>query len=178
MIALLLDGVKQVDLALQDPPYGMKCQKKDGAVGDSKQIKNLGAVLCGKCDNVLVAAKTCHPIAGDDSSDTARLNYEIIKHLSRVQIIWGRRYLAHFLPVNGGWIVWDRLLPGNDFSDRDGAWKSKGRTVKKYHHKFREGSQKLNLKRSVHTTQKPVELLVSIIVKALEKCEELPHQDF
>ena len=92
ILALLTSGgVKQADLALQDPPYGMKCQKKNGAVGDFRQ-KNSGAVLRGKCDNVLVAPKTYPIIAGDDGPDTARLNYEIVKNLSRVQIIWGGQY--------------------------------------------------------------------------------------
>ena len=33
----LIDGVK-VDLVLTDPPYGMKCQNKNGQVGGGKPL--------------------------------------------------------------------------------------------------------------------------------------------
>ena len=162
----LLDGAK-VDLVLTDPPYGMKCQCREGVNGDSKQVKNFGVITRNKPDNVIIHAKVYPLMAGDDNPDTARVNYEIVKKLCELQIIWGGQYFAHFLPVNGGWIVWDKKNGANSFSDCELAWKSTGRAVKKYEQMWngvmREGSQKLNFKRRVHPTQKPVELMVSIM---------------
>ena len=71
------------------------------------------------------------------------------------------------MPVSGSWLFWDKKNGASDFSDGELAWCSKGKRIRKYEHTWngaiREGSQKLNLKRRVHPTQKPVELHISIL---------------
>ena len=168
-ILKLIDGAK-IDLVLTDPPYGMKAQhrtgKCTGRVGNERP-RNIGMQIRGKPGALALEARVYPIMAGDDNPETAKANYEIVKKLCKLQIIWGGQYLAHFLPISGGWIVWDKLNIGCDFSDCELAWKSKGLAVKRYQHKWngiiRGGSQELNLKRRVHPTQKPVELLANII---------------
>ena len=164
-IELLLNGRKP-DLVLQDPPYGMKCQKPSGVIGGT--CINFGMKLRGKPDdNVLVQPKVYPALIGDNNQNTARANYELIKDLCKLQIIWGGQYFAHFLPVSGAWIFWDKLTGNNNFSDGELAWVSQGKRLRKYEHMWRgcvrAGSHDLNLKTRVHPTQKPVELHIKIL---------------
>ena len=157
----LIDG-EHVNLVLTDPPYGMKCQDKNGAVGNGS--KNSKKLLRG---GVRIEAIKYTKLIGDDNQDTARNNYNIIKDISDNQILWGGQYFAHFLPVSGAWIFWDKQTGDNCFSDGELAWTSKGKRVRKYVHTWqgicRMGNFKLNPKPRVHPTQKPVELHIKIL---------------
>ena len=161
-----LIGKDTINLILTDPPYGMKTQSKDGVVGDKryKDLSKSGVIHAG---SPLIRAKEYPLLIGDNSQETARLNYELIKDLTRYKIIWGGQYFAHFLPINGGWIFWDKQNSGITYSDGELAWRSWGRKVKRYIHKWngiiRAGSRKLNLKSRIHPTQKPVELHMKIL---------------
>ncbi len=161
-----LVGSERVDLVLTDPPYGMKRQHKDGAMG-------------GKCHprtaklRVEVELERGRPyphIIGDDTSDTARLHYPIARTLCSRLIFWGGQYFADFLPVSGGWIFWDKRTGKNDFSDGELAWCSFGKRVRKYTQTWNGvcmgGSYKLNARNKtarIHPTQKPVELHAQIL---------------
>ena len=159
-----LIGDDRVDLVLTDPPYGMKCQHKDGAVGGGGSIK-----MRKIRDDIPIYHPQQFPLlVGNNSADTARKHYSIAKHLTDKLIIWGGQYFADFLPVNGGWLFWDKLTGGNtDFSDGELAWCSVGKKLRKYSQKWngiiRQGNFTLNLKRRVHPTQKPVELHMHIL---------------
>ncbi|MBR0252382.1 MAG: site-specific DNA-methyltransferase [Synergistaceae bacterium] len=159
----LIDGEK-INLVLTDPPYGMKCQNKNGAIGkEEKHIAHLR-------DDRVVQSTCYSKMINDGSQDTARKHYEIIKNLAPLKIIWGGQYFAHFLPVSGGWIFWDKKTGNNDFSDGELAWVSKGKRIRKYEHLWNGvcmgGSYKLNgrgEKARLHPTQKPVELHMKIL---------------
>ena len=116
---------------------------------------------------MVVPAKEYPLLIGDNNQDTARINYELTKDLTKYKIIFGGQYFANFLPVNGGWIFWDKQNGATDFSDGELAWRSWGKKVTRYTHKWngvcRQGSQKLNGKRRCHPTQKPVELFANIL---------------
>ena len=152
---LKLIGNNKINLVLTDPPYGMKRQNKDGATH-------------GTGGNTICHSYIKYPMMiGDDNSNTARSNYEIIKKFSENQIIWGGQYLAHFLPISGGWIFWDKKTGKSDFSDGELAWCSKGKRVRKYEQLWngiwKEGNRKLNPSPRIHPTQKPVELHMRIL---------------
>ena len=148
----LIDG-DSVDLVLTDPPYGMrgKAQHADGRVGRSRKFP----------------AHYYPLIIGDENQDTARKHYEIIKDFTDKLIIWGGQYFAHFLPINGGWIFWDKRNGKTDFSDGELAWKSWGNKLMRYEHLwnglYRKGNTLLNGRTRVHPTQKPVELHMNIL---------------
>ena len=162
---LKLVGSERVNLVLTDPPYGIKIQHKDGTIGGSKFGKS------GITHFQHGAQRTINnyeKILGDDSTDNARKNYEIINSLTENFIIWGGQYFSEFLPSSGGWIFWDKLRPNTlDFGSGELAYNSCSNVVKKYAHKWngaiREGSKNLNPQPLLHPTQKPVELHMKIL---------------
>ena len=162
---LKLVGSERVNLVLQDPPYGVKAQHKDGTIGGDKTsisgLNHFGHKFTRTINNY-------EKISGDDSTDNARKNYEIINSLTENFIIWGGQYFSEFLPPSGGWIFWDKLRPNTlDFGSGELAYNSCSNVVKKYAHKWngaiREGSKNLNPQPLLHPTQKPVELHMKIL---------------
>ena len=174
----LVDGVK-VDLVLTDPPYGMNVQDKCGRIGrgggktpDFEKLRN------GHLHKKQYIPKSGeYPLLiGDNSSAASRKHYDIAKTISRKFIIWGGQYFADFLPVNGGWIFWDKLTGDSDFSDGELAYVSCGKRVRKYVQQWSgaivAGNARLNAlggrnnrdtRSRKHPTQKPVELHMKIL---------------
>lgn len=161
-VALLMDGQK-ADMVFTDPPYGVDIVKGshagDGKVGGDKSFGSVGG---GK----IVKAKTYMTIKGDETTDTARLNYEIIKELSKEQIIFGGNYFTDFLPPKACWVIWDKQNTGN-FADVEMAWTSMNKGAKLYQWLWnglcRKGDREVEGKTRVHPTQKPVGLIVDIL---------------
>lgn len=157
VIDRLMDGVK-AKLLLTDPPYGIDVVKGNKVGGD----KAFGKVGGGN----IVKSKTYSAIIGDDTTDTARANYDVALTCTENQIIFGGNYFTDFLPPSRCWIVWDKQNTGN-FADAELAWTSFDKGVKLYHFLWnglcREGSRKLEGKTRVHPTQKPVGMLADIL---------------
>lgn len=105
-------------------------------------------------------------IKGDDTTDTARLNYEIIKDLSENQIIFGGNYFTDFLPPKACWCIWDKENTGN-FADVEMAWTSFDKGAKLYKWLWnglcRKGERSIEGKSRIHPTQKPVGLIAEIL---------------
>ena len=171
-----LVGDSKIDLVLTDPPYGMKCQNDTGAIGGlNKKPKYLADLrpyqnrVASENDKKYEIKCKAYPIIiGDDSQESAQKNYEIMKDLTKNFIIWGGQYFANFLPVNGGWLFWDKNIPDKlTFSMGELAYCSIGARVHKYKHTWngicREGKVSLNLQCKIHPTQKPVELHMKIL---------------
>lgn len=144
----LMDGVK-TKLLLTDPPYGIEVVKGNKVGGGN-----------------IVKSKTYSAIIGDDTTDTARANYDVAITCSENQIIFGGNYFTDFLPPSRCWIVWDKQNTGN-FADAELAWTSFDKGVRLYHYLWnglcREGSREVEGKTRVHPTQKPVGMLASIL---------------
>ncbi len=140
---------EQVDLVLQDPPYGINVQAKKG----NGSIGSVGNSY-PKC-------------IGDNDTSMCRENYQIIRTLCNSLIIFGGQNFTDFLPPTCGWIFWDKCKNSDklSFSDGELAWSNCSKRIKKYSHKWngytREGSRELNER--VHVNQKPVELFMKII---------------
>ena len=148
----LLDG-QIADLMLTDPPYGIS------VVSGDKSFGKVGG------ENI-VKSHVYSTIIGDDTTDTARANYDVALACTDNQIIFGGNYFTDFLPPSRCWIVWDKQNTGN-FADAELAWTSFDKGVKLYHYLWnglcREGSRKVEGKTRVHPTQKPVGMLADIL---------------
>ena len=110
----LMDG-KKADMVFTDPPYGIDVVSGN-KIGGDKPFGNVEG-------SNIVKANEYMSIKGDDTTDTARLNYEIIKDLSENQIIFGGNYFTDFLPPKACWCIWDKENTGN-FADVEMAWTS------------------------------------------------------
>ena len=157
----LIDSCK-VNLVLTDPPYGINIQFEDGRIGGG--LHNLDSSCWHK--GKAIHCKQYPMLIGNDDQNAAREHYKIVKDICKTQIFWGGQYFAHFLPISGGWIFWDKKT-GGYFSDGELAWCSKGQRVRRYEHQWsgfcRAGTHALNGKTRVHPTQKPVELCMKIL---------------
>lgn len=143
-----------IQLALTDPPYGVKAVEQGG----HNSGKKAGSQICN--DNVYFL------IAGDDTTETAQANYDILQSLTDNQIVFGGNYFTDFLPPSRCWIVWDKDVAGS-FADGELAFTSFDRNLKIYKQMWsgmrREGDRKAELSKRVHPTQKPVGLLANIL---------------
>ena len=145
---------------MTDPPYGVNAVNTDGKIGGDKEaFGKIGG-------NNIVEANTYMPIKGDYTTETAKKSYQIIKGLSKEQIIFGGNYFTDFLPPRACWCVWDKENSG-DFADVELAWTSFNKGAKLYHFMWngmaREGSRKIEGIKRIHPTQKPVGLIGQII---------------
>ena len=166
VIDRLMDGVK-AKLLLTDPPYGISVVSVDKKVGGDKPFGSKGKVGYGqKGKNKILDCNEYAPIIGDDTTDTARANYDIALTCTENQIIFGGNYFTDFLPPSRCWVVWDKQNTGN-FADAELAWTSFDKGVKLYHFLWnglcREGSREVEGKTRVHPTQKPVGMLADIL---------------
>lgn len=139
----------KAELLLTDPPYGISVVQNN-QVGGGKIAKT----------------NEYAPIIGDETTETAQKNYEIVKYISNDQIIFGGNYFTDFLKPSRCWLVWDKQNTGN-FADAELAWTSFEKGVKLYKFMWnglcREGSREVEGKKRVHPTQKPVGLMANIL---------------
>lgn len=166
VIDRLMHGVK-AKLLLTDPPYGISVVSVDKKVGGDKPFGSKGKVGYGqKGKNKILDCNEYAPIIGDDTTDTARANYDVALTYTENQIVFGGNYFTDFLPPSRCWIVWDKQNTGN-FADAELAWTSFDKGVKLYHFLWnglcREGSREAEGKTRVHPTQKPVGMLADIL---------------
>lgn len=153
----LIDGA-HIELFLSDPPYGVDIVKGNSVGGD----KAFGKVGGGK----IVESNNYMPIKGDDTTETAQENYNIVSQITDNQIIFGGNYFTDFLEPKACWIVWDKENTGN-FADVELAWTSFNKGAKLYHWLWnglcRKGDRTTEGKTRVHPTQKPVGLMGEIL---------------
>lgn len=155
----LIDN-NHMHLFLSDPPYGVDIVKNN-KVGGSKET-SFGHVGGGK----LVEVNAYIPIKGDDTTETAQQNYNIVSQITDNQIIFGGNYFTDFLPPKSCWVVWDKENTGN-FADVELAWTSFNKSAKLYKWLWngmsRKGERKTEGKTRVHPTQKPVGMIGEIL---------------
>ena len=174
-VEMLMDG-KKAELVFTDPPYGVDIVKTDKVGGDKPFGSQKGKVGFGeKGKNKILNCNSYIPIKGDETTDTAKLNFEIIKELSENQIIFGGNYFTDFLPPKACWCIWDKENTGN-FADVEMAWTSFDKGAKLYRWLWnglcRKGERAVEGKSRVHPTQKPVGLIAEIL-KDFTKQDEI-----
>lgn len=147
-VSILMNG-KRANIVLTDPPYGISVVDKDGKIGGGN----------------LVPQGIYMPVIGDETTDTARLNFDIIKELSDKQIIFGGNYFLDFLPPSPSWIIWDKKgdMESNNFADGEMAWCSFHTPIRIFSQIWRGMIKEGENGKRVHPTQKPVNLLGRIL---------------
>lgn len=128
---------KYFDLAIVDPPYGIK--------------------RSGQAETFTKNPKHKRKKHIDKGWDYDIPNKEYFKELFRVsknQIIWGGNYFTKFLPPSMGWIFWDK---GQDLTMSDGelAFTSFNKALRR---KIINRGQLMVEGGTIHPTQKPVKL--------------------
>ena len=124
------------DLAIVDPPYGIR-------VGDNKQ--GMGR---RKCD-----ARATYKMGDWDHEAPPVEYFAELRRVSKHQIVWGANHFIERLPINSAcWIVWDKMFSNEvSFAAAELAWTSFDSTAKKFQcHPLQNGR--------IHPTQKPVKL--------------------
>jgi site-specific DNA-methyltransferase (adenine-specific) len=168
---------KQYDLAIVDPPYGIKESSKKRDLRTNKD----------KRGNLVTVKKEIYSLSDWDNKPPSDEYFIQLKRVSHNQIIFGANYFEQIVkpfktprgkdifefvynnPTN--WIIWDKVNGKSDFNDYELAWTSlnipttifkymwagmnQGKSIKEGH--IMQGNKKLNEKR-IHKTQKPVNL--------------------
>ena len=158
---------EHAELLLTDPPYGINVVSVNKKIGSDTTFGSKGKVGFGeKGKNKIIDCNEYAPIIGDNTTETAKKCYELLKKYTKNQIIFGGNYFTDFLKPSRCWLVWDKENTGN-FADAELAWTSFETGVKLYKFMWnglcREGSRKVEGKKRVHPTQKPVGMLADIL---------------
>lgn len=134
---------KHFDLAIVDPPYGIK---EDGLKNHSRGSR----------------AKATLYTAKEWDKEPMQMNYfnELFR-VSKNQIIWGANHFISHIPYDSScWIVWDKQNGDNDFADCELAWTSFNTAVRKFQFRWHGMLQQdmKNKEKRIHPTQKPIAL--------------------
>lgn len=170
-----LTNKEKIKLCLTDPPYEVDVVKTSGKHAHDTVIskdENGKTVCLNKVggdriiDGKVVKANLYIPIKGDKTTDTAKLNYEIIKDITDNQVIFGGNYFTDFLPPRACWLVWNKHAVAN-FAAFELAWSSYTCPAKMYDFLWagicKKGNKKDEGVKRVHPTQKPVGMLCMIL---------------
>ncbi|KKM74497.1 hypothetical protein LCGC14_1399770 [marine sediment metagenome] len=147
----------EFDLAIADPPYGIKADRSFVKKTPATDPRN-GRPIITKPKKV-------------GSWDNERPKPEYFIELRRVsinQIIFGGNYFADLLPPKSCWIVWDKVNGKSDQADCELAWTSFNTAVRQLEYMWciaqgrgvengreAQGNNKL-WEKKYHPTQKPV----------------------
>jgi site-specific DNA-methyltransferase (adenine-specific) len=133
MEALKLMEDNQFDLAIVDPPYGIKNMTAGGRGTDGW---------------------TKWEDKKWDSAIPDKDYFDELRRVSKNTIIWGGNYFANLLPNSKCWLMWDKGQRNFSLADGELAWTSFDKSVRVFD--FSRGAA--NSEGKIHPTQKPVEL--------------------
>lgn len=146
----LMNGEK-ADMVFTDPPYGINVVSNNGKVG-----ADFGVAKKGNYKKVIA----------DETTETAKDAFSIIKTLCEKLIIWGGNYFLDFLPPSSGWLIWDKRGESgirNTFADGEMAYCSFHTPVRIYHQLWNGMIREGEHEKRVHPTQKPIKMLAEIL---------------
>ena len=149
----------QYDLAIIDPPYGIKAGK------DNRMTGSVMRIIRGKKE----PWKGKHDLKSwDDEAPSKDFFYEL-QRVSKNQIIFGANHFIENIPKanSSSWLIWDKKNGTSTNADAELAWTSFKSAVRIYRYKW-YGFIKEDMKNKpeiIHPTQKPVPLYEWIISK-------------
>ena len=133
------------ELAIVDPPYGIKEAGQRNLTGDRPNEKWRNP-----------QSKTYK--AFDDSNPPKSDYFNELFRVSKNQIIWGANYFTDNLPPSKGWIVWDKKADIKEhLSMCELAYSSFDKKCNKFEFLW-AGFKKAVQETRIHPTQKPVKL--------------------
>jgi site-specific DNA-methyltransferase (adenine-specific) len=149
---------KYFDLAIVDPPYGIR---EDGAKNHSR----------GKATKA-----TLYTPKYWDTTTASKKYFKELRRISKNQIIWGaNHFIENLMAKNSScWIVWDKDNTG-DFADCELAWTSFKTAVRKFEFRWNgmlQGDMK-NKEIRIHPTQKPVALYKWLLDKYAKEGDKI-----
>ncbi len=159
---------ESVDLVITDPPYGKNIGKvTNSSIGRTSATDGRGSVMGGSH----VVEVNRYPLIDWDFTPLSKETFELIKKISKNQIIFGYNYATDVFGSTNGLIVWDKKCRNdwNDtFSDGEIIYTSFKIPLKIYRQRWmglmRENEFQDEGKR-VHPTQKPVQLIEWLLRK-------------
>lgn len=148
---------KYFDLAVVDPPYGIKA--------DRAFVRKTPAIDPRNGRPILTKPKK---IGNWDNERPSNIYFQELLRISKNQIIWGGNYFADLLSAKSCWIVWDKVNGKSDQADCELAWTSFNSAVRQIEYmwciaqgksisegRIAQGNNKL-WEKKLHPTQKPV----------------------
>jgi site-specific DNA-methyltransferase (adenine-specific) len=140
---------KFFDLAIVDPPYGIKESLKKRENNKTDKWKN--------------PIKKIHNPKKWDLEPPRKKYFDELIRISQNQIIWGANHFISKIPLDSScWVVWDKRNGDSDFADCELAWTSFKKAVRKFEWLW-NGFQKQIPERRIHPTQKPIALYVWLL---------------
>lgn len=143
MIGMARYPDKFFDLAIVDPPYGIK---EDGRQNHTR----------GK----LAKAADYRGSSRYDNETPDKKYFDELRRVSAFQVIWGGNYFIDYLPSTPCFIVWDKNNGDNDFADCELAWTNFDSAVRKVKHTW-NGMLQENMAQKeerIHPNHKPIRL--------------------
>lgn len=143
----IMAGSKKYDLVLTDPPYGILGNKGKAIGGGSYRGST------NNFDNSEISWDSCR---------IDKVYFELMRYISKNQIIWGANYYLDYLPPSRCYIVWYKRdqLPPRTFADCELAWASYDRNAVVYNCRwdgFIRDSRESKVK---HPTQKALDVMM------------------
>jgi site-specific DNA-methyltransferase (adenine-specific) len=141
---------KYFDLAIVDPPYGIKASSGASTNGTMRKKIASGEIKGG---------------SWDDSIPTEEYFNELFR-ISKEQIIWGGNYFG--LPANKCFLIWDKgeSIYNRDFAECEMAWSSFDKCARIFK-KFPNQNDR------IHPTQKPVDLYDWVIQRFAKQGDKI-----
>lgn len=131
------------DLAIVDPPYGIK-------ESSYRKVASKKAAAKKKDYNMNLW-----------NQNMPTLDYwDELNRISKNQIIWGGNYFTDYLKPSRAWIIWDKMTQDSLFADVEMAWTSWKNSAKLYQLRW-NGMLQHDIKNKeirIHPTQKPIKL--------------------
>ncbi len=144
MTGMALTPDKYYDLAVVDPPYGIK---QNGHRENQTRSK-------------LAKSKKYHIALWDQLAPDVEYFNELFR-ISKLQIIWGANHFISKIPYDSScWLVWNKKSGKNHFADAELAWTSFNTAVRTFDFKWQGMLQEdmKNKESRIHPTQKPIKL--------------------
>jgi site-specific DNA-methyltransferase (adenine-specific) len=155
------------DLAIVDPPYGIRQPKQGNLKGyngrkslEERLRKNRLNTGAGKLKDRKLNTSNCEW----DNEIPSDEYFQELKRVSKNQIIWGGNYFP--LPPSRCIICWDKIQPWENFSQVELAWTSFDSPAQLYRYDNRTGNK-------IHSTQKPIDLYRWILQKYAKESDKI-----